>query len=62
MSGVVCKMRRFDKHKTTVPDKPSLHSETDKRLEEMIALRNQQDKGIFTPLPVQVQVIPRMDK
>lgn len=45
-------MRRFDKHKTTVPDKPSQNSETDKRLQEMIALRNQQDNGIFQPLPV----------
>ena len=52
MSRFVCGMRRFDKHKTTVPDKPSQNSETDKRLQEMIALRNQQDNGIFQPLPV----------
>ena len=69
MSGFVCGMRRFDKHKTTVPDKPSQNSETDKRLQEMIALRNQQDKGIFKPLsvlPTSAQIIhtilQQMDK
>ncbi len=55
MSGnrFVCGMRRFDKHKTTTDrsaqDTPAAQ-ESEKKLQEMIQLRNQQDNGIFKPL------------
>jgi len=62
MSGFVCGMRRFDKHKTIVVSKPSQNSEMDKRLQEMIAIRNQQDKGVFTPLPAHHTILPQINK
>ena len=45
----LCGMRRFDKHKiqSTSPDNKELHNENEKRLSELIKLRNQQDQGIF---------------
>jgi hypothetical protein len=49
----VCGMRRFDKHKVSVPDRPTTASsqETEQRLAEMIRLRELQDKGDFTVVP-----------
>lgn len=46
----VCGVRRMAKHTTFTPDKPSnvqLHSENTKRLNELMRLREQQDKGVF---------------
>lgn len=48
----VCGMRRFDKHKVSVPDRPTPSSqETEQRLAEMMRLRELQDKGVFTAEP-----------
>ena len=55
----VCGMRRFDKHKTT--EKPVLnemHNTNEKKLQEMIQLRNLQDQGIFQPISVVKPQIP----
>lgn len=55
----VCGMRRFDKHKTT--EKPVLnemHNNNEKKLQEMIQLRNLQDQGIFQSISVVKPQIP----
>jgi hypothetical protein len=47
-----CGITRFDKHKFT-PDKPSnqiLHNENENKLNELLRLREEQDKGIFAPV------------
>lgn len=46
----VCGVRRMAKHTIFTPDKPSnaeLHNENTKRLNELMRLREQQDKGVF---------------
>ncbi len=46
----VCGIRRYEKHRTNLPDKPTnpgLHNENNKRLEELMAQRSLQDKGVF---------------
>jgi len=51
----ICGIRRFDKH-TTQNNRPSnqqLHDETEKSLVDLIKLREQQDKGIFTSVSSQ---------
>jgi hypothetical protein len=48
----VCGIRRYDQHKIS-NDKPSnkvLHDENNKRLQELMNMRSQQDKGVFTPI------------
>jgi hypothetical protein len=48
-------MRRFDKYKFTQPDKPAnkeLHDENEKRLRELMQLREQQDHGVFQPIVI----------
>jgi hypothetical protein len=54
MSGpFVCGMRKFDKHKMSTPDRPSnnaLYQENQKSLSELMRLREQQDKGSYTPI------------
>jgi hypothetical protein len=45
-----CGITRFQKH-SSIPDKPSnqeLHSENQKRLNELLKAREAQDNGIFT--------------
>lgn len=50
----VCGMRRFDKHSNSNerPQNQQLHSETEKQLTDLIRIREQQDQGIFSPIPV----------
>jgi hypothetical protein len=61
MSGpFVCGMRKFDKHKMMTPDRPSnnaLYQENQKSLSELMRLREEQDKGSYTPIisPVPIQ-------
>jgi hypothetical protein len=53
MSGFVCGMRKFDKHKTFAADRPSnpaLYQENQKSLSDLMKQREQQDKGSFTPI------------
>ena len=48
-----CGMRKFDKHKMMIPDRPNnaaLHEENQKSLSELMRLREQQDKGVFVPI------------
>ena len=55
----VCGMKRFDKHKTTErPVLNDLHNNNEKKLQEMIQLRNLQDQGIFQPISVVKPQIP----
>ncbi len=45
-----CSLRRFDKHKIA-SDRPSnqqLHNENEKKLTDLLKIREEQDKGIFT--------------
>jgi hypothetical protein len=48
-----CGIHRFDKYKFPQNDKPSnkvLHDENEKRLSELLRLREQQDRGVFQPV------------
>ena len=62
MSGpFVCGMRKFDKHKMMTPDRPSnnaLYQENQKSLSELMRLREQQDKGSYTPVIAPASVQP----
>ena len=48
----VCGIKRFDKHKPTVnhPTNEVLHSEGEKRLAEMMKIREEQNNEVFKPL------------
>jgi hypothetical protein len=52
LSGFSCGSKRFDKYKFTVekPSNPVLHTENQQKLNEMLRLREEQDKGIFQPI------------
>ena len=58
-----CGMRKFDKHKMFASDRPSnpaLFSANQKSLNDLIQLREQQDKGTFVPISVvPISVMPR---
>ena len=50
-----CGIHRFDKYKFAQNDKPAnkeLHDENQKKLGELLKLREQQDKGVFQPIIV----------
>ena len=48
----VCGIKRFDKHKQAInhPTNEVLHNEGEKRLLEMIKIREEQNNGVFRPL------------
>ena len=52
LSGFSCGAKRFDKYKFTAerPSNPVLHTENQQKLNEMLRLREEQDKGIFQPI------------
>jgi len=52
LSGFSCGSKRFDKYKFTAerPSNPVLHTENQQKLNEMLRLREEQDKGIFQPI------------
>ena len=55
-TSFTCGIHRFDKYKFSQQDKPAnkeLHDENEKRLSNLMQLREQQDKGIFQPVTVQ---------
>jgi hypothetical protein len=61
MSGnrFVCGMRKYDQHKQFSADRPAnpeLFQQQQKSLQDLIALREQQDAGQYTPL----QAIPSL--
>jgi hypothetical protein len=51
----VCGMKRFQKH-SFEPEKPvnvTLHNENEKKLQDLLRIREEQDKGIFnSSIPV----------
>jgi len=50
-----CGIHRFDKYKFPQHDKPAnkvLHDENEKRLRELMQLREQQDHGVFQQITV----------
>jgi hypothetical protein len=52
LSGFSCGARRFDKYKFTA-DKPSnqvLHNENEKKLNDLLRIREEQDKRVFAPI------------
>lgn len=52
-TGFICGIHRFDKYKFPQNDKPAnkaLHDENEKRLQELLKLREQQDSGVFQPV------------
>jgi hypothetical protein len=52
LSGFSCGARRFDKYKFTA-DKPSnqvLHNENQKKLNDLLRIREEQDKRVFPPI------------
>ena len=52
-SSFSCGIHRFDKYKFSQYDKPAnkvLHDENEKRLSELMQLREEQDQGIFQPI------------
>lgn len=61
-TGFSCGIHRFDKYKFPQHDKPAnkvLHDENEKRLSELLQLREQQDRGVFQPTTAQhVTAIP----
>ena len=64
MSGFVCGMRKFDKHKTFAADRPSnqaLYQENQKSLSELMKQREQQDKGSFTPIQTVMPILSTND-
>jgi len=55
-SSFSCGIHRFDKYKFSQYDKPAnkvLHDENEKRLRELVQLREQQDQGVFQPVTAQ---------
>jgi hypothetical protein len=55
-TGFSCGVHRFDKYKFPQHDKPAnkvLHHENEKRLKDLLQLREQQDQGLFQPITMQ---------
>lgn len=49
-----CALRKYDKHKfqSDRPSNPELHDQNQKRLSDLLRLREEQDKGIFQPVSI----------
>ena len=53
MSGFVCGMRKFDKHKMFASERPNntaLYDANQKSFNDLMKQREQQDKGVFLPI------------
>jgi hypothetical protein len=51
-----CGITRMAKHKSSLPDRPSnqqLHNDNEKKLDEMLRIREQQNNGIFSSISQQ---------
>ena len=60
-TGFSCGIHRFDKYKFSQNDKPAnkaLHDENEKKLQELLKLREQQDYGVFQPINVPLPPSP----
>jgi hypothetical protein len=60
-TGFTCGIHRFDKYKFSQNDKPAnkvLHDENEKRLQDLLRLRDQQDQGVFQPVITQSITVP----
>jgi len=50
----MCGIRRYEQHRNSVAEKPTnkeLYDENNKKLQDLMNLRSQQDKGVFQPIP-----------
>jgi hypothetical protein len=61
MSKFVCGMRRFDKHKTD-PVRTHTDKDTDKKLQELMKMREEQDKMNFLQKSSQKESISFLQK
>ena len=55
-----CGIHRFDKYKFSQHDKPAnkvLHNENEKRLRDLMQLREQQDQGVFQAVTLQAVIM-----
>jgi hypothetical protein len=52
LSGFSCGAKRFDKYKFTAdkPSNPVLHNENERKLNDLLRIRDEQDKHIFAPI------------
>lgn len=52
LSGFSCGARRFEKYKFTSdkPSNPILHNENEKKLNDLLRIREEQDKRVFPPI------------
>jgi hypothetical protein len=52
LSGFSCGARRFEKYKFTSdkPSNPILHKENEKKLNDLLRIRDEQDKRVFPPI------------
>jgi hypothetical protein len=62
LSGFSCGARRFEKYKFTTdkPSNPVLHTENEKKLNDLLRIREEQDKKVFPPVKL-VPVILKND-
>lgn len=58
LSGFSCGARRFDKYKFTTdkPSNPSLHKENEKKLNDLLRIREEQDNRVFAPITLKKDV------
>lgn len=58
----ICGIRKYDQHKITknTPNNQALHNEGEKRLQELLQQRNQQDQGIYSQvnIPPSLTTVP----
>jgi hypothetical protein len=54
LSGFSCGARRFDKYKFTSdkPSNPILHTENEKKLNDLLRIREEQDRRVFPPITI----------
>jgi hypothetical protein len=52
LSGFSCGARRFEKYKFTTdkPSNPILHKENEQKLNDLLRIREEQDKRVFAPI------------
>lgn len=58
LSGFSCGARRFEKYKFTSdkPSNPILHKENEQKLNDLLRIREEQDKRVFAPITLKNDV------
>lgn len=58
LSGFSCGARRFDKYKFTAdkPSNPVLHTENEKKLNDLLRIREEQDNRVFAPITLKSDI------